>query len=330
MKVLYIGGTGVISSGCIEPALRKGIDLHLFNRGISSDTSPSGAQHIQGDIHDTETLKRVADKERFDVVVDWIAFTPEDIERDIEIFSGKVGQFVFISSASAYQKPPAALPITESTPLHNPYWQYSRDKIACEERLIEEYRKTGFPVTIVRPSHTYGDKMIPSIFDKGPIVVQRLQQGKELLVPGDGTNRWVITHNSDFAKAFIGLLGAPQALGEAYTITSDEALTWDQINRIVASKLGVQARIVHIPADLITHFYPEFTGPLHGDKIHSVDFDTSKVKRLAPEFTCTTPFHLGIEGSLKYLRENPEHAEADPQLDAKIDDIISRYKRLFD
>lgn len=332
MKVLYIGGTGVISSGCIGPAVRKGIDLFLFNRG-SSSPGYEGAQLsevtvVKGDIADRDSLGKLVDSERFDVVVDWIAFTEEDVERDIELLSGKVGQYIFISSASAYQKPPRSLPITESTPLHNPYWQYSRDKITCEERLIRAYREDNFPVTIIRPSHTYGNKMIPSIFDRGPIILDRIRRGKELVVPGDGTNRWVVTHNSDFAKAFVGLLGAPQAIGEAYTITSGEALTWDQIHTIVAGKLGLEARIVHIPADFITSLYPEFTGPLHGDKIHSVDFDNTKVRSLVPDFICSTPFHLGVEGSLRHFDAHPDEFAADEELNAKMDDIVARYRRL--
>ncbi len=329
MKVLFIGGSGVISSGCIEPILERGIELFLLNRGTSrpgtEGVDSKKLRRITADIHDSSEMQRLIEEEYFDVVVDWIAFTVEDVERDIRLFSGKVGQYVFISSASAYQKPPAALPIRESSPLCNPFWDYSRDKIACEERLTEEYRRNGFPVTIIRPSHTYGNKMIPSIFDRGPMILDRLRRGKELIVPGDGTSRWVVTHNSDFAKALRGLLGAPQALGEAYTITSDEALTWDQIHRIIASKLGLEAKIRHIPADFITAHYPEFTGPLHGDKIHSVDFDNSKVKSLVPDFLCTTPFHLGVEGSIRYFDTHPEEFLAEDALDRKLDDIIAKY-----
>lgn len=329
MKVLFIGGSGVISSGCIEPILKRGIELTLLNRGTSrpgTEISLSSApRRITADVNDTARMEALLEEESFDVVVDWISFTTEDVVRKIRLFSGKVGQYIFISSASAYQKPPASLPIRESSPLRNPYWEYSRNKIACEERLLEEYRRSGFPVTIIRPSHTYGNKMIPSIFDKGPMILDRLRRGKELIVPGDGTNRWVITHNSDFARALRGLLGAPQTLGEAYTITSDEALTWDQIHHIIASKIGIEAKIRHIPADFIVELYPEFIGPLHGDKIHSVDFDNSKVKTLVPDFVCTTPFALGVEHSIRYFGSHPDNFPPDTELDRKLDDILERY-----
>lgn len=329
MKVLFIGGSGVISSGCIEPIVKSGIELTILNRGthrpVGECSSCQGLRMIKADINDAAAMEKILKEESFDVVVDWIVFNLDDVERDITLFSGKVGQYIFISSASAYQKPPASLPIRESSPLHNPYWDYSQLKIACERRLMDEYRRSDFPLTIIRPSHTYGNRMIPSIFDHGPMILDRLRRGKELIVPGDGTSRWVVTHNSDFAKALRGILGAPQALGEAYTITSDEGLTWDQIHRIIASKIGCEAKIRHIPADFIVEHSPEFTGPLHGDKIHSVDFDTSKIKALVPDFICTTPFHRGVEQSIRYFDAHSDEFQADPELDRKLDGILEKY-----
>jgi nucleoside-diphosphate-sugar epimerase len=329
MKVLFIGGTGVISSACLRPAIEAGAELYLYNRGNAPQEVPEGVTLIQGDIRDRKKSEEQLRGRSFDVVVQWVGFTEEHIERDIELFAGRTGQYIFISSASAYHKPPAGLPITESSLLRNPYWEYSRNKIACEQRLERAYRETGFPVTILRPSHTYGDKMIPSPFDRGATIVARMRRGKEVIVPGDGTSRWVLTHNSDFAKGFVGLLGNPRAIGEVYHITSQEALTWDQIHSIIAGKLGTVAKIVHIPADFICHHYPEFTGPLLGDKIHSLAFDNSKISRLVPGFRCTTPFHLGIEASLRRLEEREEEALLDAELERTLDDLIDRYRRAW-
>ena len=329
MKVLFIGGTGTISSACIAEAARRGIDVYVYNRGTHNDELPEGVTSLIGDIRDQQVTEEVLKGYSFDVVIDWVAFTEEHVAQDIELFAGRVGQYIFISSASAYSKPPAGSFVTEGTQLRNPYWQYSRDKIACEERLLAAWREDGFPITIVRPSHTYGDKMIPSIFDRGPTIVDRLRRGREIIVPGDGTNRWTLTHNSDFAKAFVGLLGNPAAIGEAFHITSDEALTWDQIHGIIADRIGVEAHIVHIPADLICHMYPEFTGPLKGDKIHTALFDNTKIKRLVPDFICSTPFHRGIEGSLRYLETHPEENEVNAGLNRILDDILERYNKIF-
>jgi nucleoside-diphosphate-sugar epimerase len=327
MKALFIGGTGVISSACVREAVETGIEVSVYNRGTHPEELPAEVTQIKGDIRDTSLTRRMLGERSFDVVVDWLAFNETHIEQDIELFSGRVGQFIFISSASAYSKPPAGNYVTEGTLLRNPYWQYSRDKIACEERLIREWRETGFPITIVRPSHTYGEKMIPSIFDRGPTIVNRIRQGRPVIVPGDGTNRWTVTHNSDFARGFAGLLGNPAAIGEAFHITSDEALTWDQIHQIIASKIGATVEIIHMPADFICEQYPEFTGPLKGDKIHTALFDNTKIKRLVPGFICTTPFHLGIEGSLRRLETHPEENQSDPDLDARLDELIRAVRR---
>src|SRR6056297_1484684 len=330
MKVLFIGGTGTISSACIREAVSRGVDVYVYNRGSHNEELPKGVTPLKGDIRDhSGTVKALAGY-RFDVVINWVAFTEEHVAQDIELFSGKVGQYVYISSASAYAKPPAGTYVTEGTLLGNPFWQYSRDKIACEERLTRAWRETGFPVTIVRPSHTYGEKMIPSIFDRGPTIADRILNGKPIIVPGDGTSRWTLTHNSDFAKGFVGLLGNPAALGESFHITSGEALTWDRIHRIIAARIGKEVKIVHIPADLICRMYPEFTGPLKGDKIHTALFDNTKIRRLVPEFRCFTPFHLGIERSLDYLESHPELNVFNEDLNRKLEDILARYGELWD
>lgn len=329
MKALFIGGTGNISSACVERALEKGIDVYVYNRGTGNAGLPKGVKTIKGDIRDRQVTEQQLGELYFDVVIDWVAFVPEQVQQDIEIFRGRTGQYIFISTASAYAKPPSGTFVTEGTQLGNPYWQYSRDKIACEEMLLRAWRHDGFPVTIVRPSHTYGEKMIPSIFDRGPTIVDRIRKGREVIVPGDGTSRWTLTHTSDFAKAFTGLLGNQAALGEAYHITSEEALTWDQIHQIIAAVLGTEAHIVHVPADLICQLYPEFTGPLKGDKIHTALFDNTKIKRLVPEFICSTPFRLGIEGSLSYLESHPEVAVVDEDLNQKLDAVLESYKRVW-
>lgn len=325
MKVLFIGGTGTISSACIRPAMERGFKVYVFNRGNRNDILPPEVVQIKGDISDEHNSRKALEAYRFDIVVDWVAFTTDHIERDIRLFSGKTGQFIFISSASAYQKPPGSFWITESTPLHNPYWEYSRNKRACEQRLIDEYRQKGFPVTIIRPSHTYGNTMIPSIFDGGFTIMDRMLKGKEIIVPGDGTSRWVVTHNTDFAKGFTGLLANQAAIGEAFHITSQEALTWDQIHKTIGYHLGVTPMIRHIAADFIVKQLPEFEGPLKGDKIHSVYFDNSKVKRLVPDFICTTPFVLGAEQTIRFHNEYPVYKKVDDQLNAKLDAVLSAY-----
>lgn len=330
MRVLFIGGTGVISSACIERAVGKGFEVYVYNRGSRNDDLPPGVRVLRGDVRDPKITDDVLGDFTFDVVVDWVAFTKEHVDRDIEFFSGRTGQYIFISSASAYAKPPSGTFITEGCMLGNPHWQYSRDKIACEGQLVRAWREKSFPVTIVRPSHTYGNMMIPSIFDRGATIVDRIRKGREIIVPGDGASRWTLTHNSDFAKGFVGLLGNPAALGEAFHITSDEALTWDQIHRNIAARLGTEARIVHIPADFICRMYPEFTGPLKGDKIYTALFDNTKIRRLVPEFYCTTPFHLGIEKSLRCLESRPELNVINDDLNRKLDDILARYNKIWD
>ncbi|MGD0546683.1 MAG: SDR family oxidoreductase, partial [Terracidiphilus sp.] len=285
MKVLFIGGTGNISTAVTQLAAERGIDLTLLRRGERAADLPAKVRTITADIHDEAVAAQALAGESFDSVVDWIAFTPEHIERDLRLFRGRTRQFIFISSASAYQKPATQHIITESTPLANPCWQYSRDKIACEERLMRAYREEGFPITIVRPSHTYGDTQLPLALNPWQAswtAVDRMRRGNKVIVPGDGSSLWVVTHNTDFALGFVGLLGHPQAIGHAFHITSDEVLSWNQIYRITAQAAGVEPRIVHIASDFLTACLPDELGGLTGDKSVCVVFDNSKIKHFVP------------------------------------------------
>ena len=320
MKVLFIGGTGIISSACSPLAISKGIDLYLLNRGKSHRGIPTGAKVLNGDIRDRASAESALAGHTWDVVVDWIAFTPEHIQTDLDLFAGKTGQFIFISSASAYQTPPSTLPITESTVLDNPFWQYSRNKIACEEMLTEAYRKDKFPYTIVRPSHTYDKTLLP--FDGGYTVVDRMRKGKPVVVPGDGTSIWTLTHHADFAKGFVGLLGNSHAIAEAYHITSDEWLTWNQIYDLVASAAGTVANKIHIPSDVIAKADLGWGPGLLGDKANSSIFDNAKIKRAVPEFICTTPFSIGAKEIMAWYDADPSRQKVDEEADTLMDKLI--------
>ena len=329
MKVLFIGGTGLISTACSRLAIAQGIDLVLLNRGNRSDL-PAGATSLIADIRDAEATARALAGQQFDAVVDWVAYTVADIERDLALFRGKTRQYIFISSASAYQKPVGHYRITEDTPLANPFWEYSRNKIACEERLMQAYREEGFPFTIVRPSLTYGDTQIPLVVNSWQLpytAVARMRQSKPVIVPGDGTSLWTITHNSDFAKGLIGLLGHQQAIGHAFHITSDEALTWDQIYAATAAAAGVEAKIVHIASDFIAACLPDMAGSLLGDKVVSVVFDNSKIKRFVPGFVATTPFARGIERTLAWFEADPARQQIDTAADQRWDRLIAAYEQ---
>ena len=324
MQVLFIGGTGTISSACSRLAVERGIDLYLLNRGKTARPVPAGAHVLRGDIRDRAAAEDVLAGHLFDVVVDWVAFTPEHVETDIELFRGRTGQYIFISSASAYQKPPANLPITESTPLDNPYWEYSRAKIACEERLVQAYRAARFPITIVRPSHTYDRTRLP-VYGRYT-VIDRMRTGKKVIVHGDGTSLWVLTHHEDFAKGFVGLLGNPRAIGEAFHITSDELLSWNQIYTILARAAGVEARLVHVPSEVIAAFDPEWGAGLLGDKAHSVVFDNTKIKRLVPDFAATIPFSRGAEEIMAWFDADPARRTVDEEIDFLMDRIVTAYE----
>lgn len=321
MKVLFIGGTGVISSACSQAAVDAGMELFLLNRGESKRPVPNSAKVLHGDVRDVAATRELLRHYSFDVVVDWIAYQPEHIAADVETFSRKVGQYVFISSASVYKKPPTILPITESTPLHNPFWQYSRDKIACEELLMQAFREKNFPVTIVRPSHTYDRTLLP--FRGRYTIVDRMRRGEKVVVHGDGTSLWTLTHHKDFAAGFIGLLGNPAAIGEAFHITSDELLTWNQIFEIVAHAAGAEAKIVHVPSERIAKFDPDWGASLLGDKSHSVIFDNSKIKRTVPGFHASIPFYQGAQEIMAWYDNNPQFQKVDDKLNALLEKVLA-------
>ena len=326
MKVLFIGGTGNISTETSLRCVQLGMDLTLLTRGNRGVTIP-GANTIVGDINEKATQEILA-KQHWDVVVNWIAFTAQDVERDIGLFANNIKQYVFISSASCYQKPVSNPFITESTPLANPWWLYSRDKIAGEDALVKAYRETGFPMVIVRPSLTY-DTVIPLPFGAWTHynVIERIKSGKPIIVQGDGTSLFTITHASDFAKGFVGLLGLQPAIGHAFHITSDESLSWDQINHAVAQAVGKEPNIVHIPSDFICHIAPDYTGTLLGDKSHSVIFNNSKIKQAVPDFCATIPFNRGIKKTLDWFSEKTERQIIDAKSEQITDQIILQYQR---
>jgi nucleoside-diphosphate-sugar epimerase len=332
MKVLFIGGTGLISSACAERALELNIEVTIFNRGVSKIIPvPEKVHLLLGDIHgDLGHIKDLLGSQHFDAVVDFVAFTRKDAERDIRLFHGKTGQFVFISSASAYQKPPRHFVITENTPLENPYWEYSRNKIACEDLLMQEYQNNGFPVTIVRPSLTYGPSHIPLCLESWNYpytLLDRMKKGKPVIIPGDGTSLWVITWNADFAKGFVGLLGNPKAIGEAFTITSDEVRTWNYFYEEVARALEVKLHPVYIASDLLAEYDPDLRGSLIGDKVNSVVFDNTKIKSLVPEFNCTVPWAEGVRRSIKWFEADLTRCTVDEQANQLWDRIIQNYNQ---
>jgi nucleoside-diphosphate-sugar epimerase len=326
MRVLFIGGTGIISSACSELALERGVELYLLCRGRSPRPVPAGARVLNGDIRDASSARRALGNLEFDAVADFISFVPEHIQTARELFAGRTHQFVFISSASAYKKPVDNWPITESTPLHNPHWQYSRNKIACEELLTRAYRENGFPATIVRPSHTYDKTLLPfDPYQAGYTVLDRLKRGKPVIVHGDGTSLWVLTHHRDFAKGFLGILGNPKAVGETFHITSDEVLTWNEIVGAVARAAGVKANIVHVPSAVIASEHADWGAGLLGDKTHSVIFDNTKIKRFVPGFTCTIPFARGAEEIVGFYTENPNFEPVNPKVDQLMDRLAERF-----
>jgi nucleoside-diphosphate-sugar epimerase len=324
MNVLFIGGTGVISSACSALAVERGIRLTLFNRGNTDRRVPEAAEVVHGDARDPASVQRALGNRIFDVVVDWVCYTPDHAEADIRMFAGRTGQFVFIGTASSYQTPPASLPITESTPLRNPFWEYSRLKIACEESFVHAYRTNGFPVTIVRPSHTYDCTMIP--LHGRYTVIDRMRQGRKIVVHGDGTSLWTLTHHADFASGFVGLLGNPHAIGDAFHITSDESLTWNQIVDILARAAGAESKVVHIPSELIARVFPDWGESLLGDKSHSMVFDNSKIKRLVPGFKAVIPFAQGAWEILAWFDADAKRRVVDEAFNRSLDELIRSYE----
>lgn len=323
MKVLFIGGTGIISTACAELCIERGIELYLLNRGKSARPIPTGAKSIIADYRNpTEVIAALGDLQ-FDAVVDWIAYVPEQVHSDFDFFKDRTKQYIFISSASAYQTPPKKLPVTELTPLENPVWQYSRDKIACENLLKRVYEFDKFPATIVRPSHTYDKMSLP--FQERYTMIDRIRKGKKVIVHGDGTSLWVLTHSKDFAKGFVGLLGNEAAVGEIFHITSDELLSWNQIVNYFAETIGVQPDIVHIPSEVIAHYHKDWGDSLLGDKMHSMIFDNSKIKKFVKDFEATIPFSEGVKEIMAWYDANPARQTVDPEMDKLIDRIISDY-----
>ena len=325
LKVLFIGGTGVISSACSRLAVQEGIDLTLLNRGASTTRpAPAGARVMHADVRDPVAVRAALGEATFDVIVDFVAFTPEHVQQDVDLFTGRTGQYVFISSASAYQTPPNHLPIIESTPLRNPFWTYSRQKIACEDLLVREYRSTGFPITIVRPSHTYDRTTVP--FDGGWTVVDRMRRGLEVVVPGDGTTPWTITHHSDVAVGLVGLLGAAAAIGEAFHITSHEAPTWNAIYAQVAAAAGVQPRLVHVTSDAIAAADPQLGEGILGDKSHAMIFDNAKIRAVVPHFAARIPFSQGARDIVAWHDADAARRVVDPRLNELFDRLIEAYR----
>jgi nucleoside-diphosphate-sugar epimerase len=325
LKALFIGGTGEISAGCSHRAVEAGIELFVLNRGTTSIRPlPPEVRRLHADVRDPESMRAALGDHEFDAVANFLAFTPEHIRTDLELFAGRTGQYVFISSASTYQKPVARLPIVESTPLRNPVWPYSQAKIACEDVLVSAYRRDGFPVTIVRPSHTYDHTSVPC--EGGWTVIERMRRGQEIVVHGDGTSLWTLTHHKDFAKGFVGLLGHPQAIGDSFHITSDEVLTWNQIHEILAAAAGTAARIVHVPSDAIFAEDERWGRSLLGDKAHSVIFDNAKLRALVPDFTAAIPFFLGAREIVAWHDAESARRRIDAEMDALIERLASRHR----
>jgi nucleoside-diphosphate-sugar epimerase len=325
MRVLFIGGSGVISSACSRLAVERGIDLVVLNRGQTRlRPLPGAATVLHGDIRDPVSVREVLGRAEFDAVVDWVAYTPEHVRADIELLRGRTGQYVFISSASAYQTPPARQPVVESTPLRNPFLRYSRDKIACEDVLVAAYRDEGFPATIVRPSHTYDQTHSP--LRGGWTAIARMRAGRPVVVHGDGTSLWTLTHHADFARGFVPLLGQPRTIGEAYHITSDDVLTWNQIAGALAAAAGASADIVHVPSEVIAAADPDWGAALLGDLAHSMIFDNAKVRTVVPGFRPVIGFEQGAREIVAWHDEDPARQRVDPSVHEVMDKLAAAYR----
>jgi len=331
MKALFIGGTGNISRACSELALASGIELTILSRGQRGQSTLSEATFINVDINNKQEVKALLKGKHFDIVANFIAYAPSEVERDIQLFSGSCDQYIFISSASAYQKPPTHPVISESTPLANPYWDYSRDKIACEDLLIKAHREKGFPATIVRPSHTY-ETVIPVAIGSWEdfTIVERMRKGGTVIIHGDGTSIWTITHSLDFAKGFVGLMGHMQAIGHSFHITSNELLNWNQIYQAVAEAAGVELKAKHVSSDFICAEADNLgqdwmRGNLMGDKANSVIFDNTKIKRFVPDFVATIPFREGIKKTVEWFDAHPDRIRIDEENNRLMDAILAGY-----
>ncbi|KAA9105648.1 NAD-dependent epimerase/dehydratase family protein [Microbacterium rhizomatis] len=321
-RILYIGGTGAISTSCVARSLARGDEVTVLNRGTGRRPIAEGAESVIGDIREPRSVRDALGDREFDAVAEFTAFTPEHVRTDLDLFGGRTGQYVFISSASAYQKPPRRLPITESTPLRNPFWQYARDKIACEDLLVAAYRERGLPITIVRPSHTYDHTLFPN--RGGWTDVVRLRAGKPVVIHGDGTSLWTLTHSDDFAVAFAALLANPLTIGEAFTITGDHVPTWNQIYSWLAEAAGAASpEFVHIASETIARIDPDQGPSLLGDKAHSAVFDNAKITALVPEFRTTITFDEGARRLIEHYDSHPDAQRFDPEGDAMTDRLIA-------
>jgi nucleoside-diphosphate-sugar epimerase len=328
MRVLFIGGTGVISTACTALALERGLEMTLLNRG-QSGAAPAGCKVIAADIRQPGAAARALAGRTFDVVVQWIAYTPEHVRADLDLLAGRMGQYIFISSATVYRRPPPHYIVTEDTPLENAYWSYARAKLACEELLRREHRERGLPVTIVRPSSTYGPTKVPSAVAGGHTVVDRMRRGLPVLVHGDGQSLWTLTHNTDFAKGFVGLLGNPRAVGEAVHITSDEVMTWDAIYQAIARAAGAgEPKLVHMASEMIARFDAATGEKLLGDRAASMVFDNSKIRRLVPGFAATVPLEEGLRQSFAWLAADPARLRPSAEENAWMERAIGAAERL--
>jgi nucleoside-diphosphate-sugar epimerase len=327
MRTLFIGGTGNISIAATRLLAEQGVELTLLNRGQRDVLVPEGVRQIRADVRDRASAAEALRDKEFDVVVDWCAYVPEHVETDIELFGGRVSHYVFISSATVYERPSPFFPTVEQAPLGNVHWRYARDKIACEERLRREHELSGFPATIVRPSYTYGESWIPTAIEgQDYTIVERMRRGKKVIVPGDGESLWTMTHNTDFARALVGLLGNTEAAGESFHITSDEVLTWNQIAEKIAVAAGLEAEIVHIPSDFIARVEPELGPGLLGDKSHSLVFDNAKIKRYVRGWKAEVPFVEGVTRSIAWFEADPARRMIDEEWSARLDQIVAAYE----
>ncbi len=328
LKVLIIGGTGNISSSVSRLAVEKGCSLTILNRGNREKIE--GAEHLTADVTDEKSIRKAIAGRSWDVVADFIAFNADDAARDISVFSGRTGQFMFISSASCYAKPVTSYPIIESVPLNNPYSDYAKNKIAAERTFMRAFEENGFPVTIVRPSHTYATRFPFPVGNGGEYtIVDRIRRGIPIISPGDGTSLWTVTHSDDFAKGFTGLFALTKAIGNAYHITSDEVLTWDMIFQEVGKAVGMEPEIIHAPSDVIAKEDPSAVAGLIGDKQWSLIFDNSKIKNAVPGYVATIPFSIGIRRTISWFEEKSERMIINPATNAVIDDVIKRMERAW-
>ncbi|PJI95075.1 SDR family oxidoreductase [Luteimicrobium subarcticum] len=326
-SILFLGGTGVISAACVRHAVDAGHRVTVLNRGRSSDRAlPDGVEHLVADLRDPSSLDTALAGREYDAVAQFLAFTPDQVAADVARFEGRTGQYLFVSSASAYQKPPARLPVRETTPLRNPFWQYSRDKAACEDVLTGVYRERGFPATVVRPSHTYDETGLPTLF--GWTDVARMRAGKPVVVHGDGTSLWTITHARDVAVGIVGLLGHPAALGEAFTVTGDHAPTWDQVYTWLGRAAGVEPDLVHVASETIALAAPDLGPALMGDKAHSMVFDTTRLRDLVPSFGTTVTYDEGAAAQVAWFDAHPDRQVVDPDADALSDRLVAHARAL--